>query len=102
MHPMINIAVKAARLAGKIILRAQDDLDRLSLIEKGHNDFATQVDKAAEQIIIETIQRAYPEHSILGEESGLMKSTQAETLWIFDPLDGTTNFVHGFPQFCIS
>lgn len=102
MHPIVNIAVKAARNAGKIILRAQDSVESLTIIEKGHNDFASQVDKAAEEIIIDTIKRAYPHHSILGEEHGLIEGDDFETQWIIDPLDGTTNFLHGFPQFCIS
>jgi myo-inositol-1(or 4)-monophosphatase len=103
MHPIVNIAIKAARLAGKVIVRSLDDIDKLALIEKGHNDFTSQVDKAAEAIIIETIQRAYPSHGILGEETGLISASNGDdTLWIIDPLDGTTNFLHGFPQFCVS
>lgn len=102
MHPMVNIAVKAARSAGKMILRAQDNVDSLTIIEKGRNDFASQVDKAAEEIIIDTIKRVYPHHSILGEEFGLQEGEDDEIQWIIDPLDGTTNFLHGFPQFCIS
>ncbi len=104
MHPIVNIAVTAARSAGKIIVRAQDQMDKLHIIEKGKNDFASQVDKAAEEIIIETIKKAYPQHSILGEESGHIpgQGQGADTTWIIDPLDGTTNFIHGFPQFCIS
>lgn len=101
--PMINIAIKAARLAGKLILRAQDQVENLTIIEKGTNDFASQVDKAAEEIIIDTIQKAYPHHAILGEETGSTEAKQnSDIRWIIDPLDGTTNFLHGFPQFCIS
>jgi len=103
MHPLIKIAVDAARLAGKRILQSQDQLEKLIIIEKGRNDFVTQVDKIAETIIIDTIQKAYPQHAILGEESGLISPSQySDTTWIIDPLDGTTNFLHGFPQFCIS
>lgn len=103
MHPIVNIAVTAARSAGKIILRAQDQMDKLHVVEKGVNDFASQVDKAAEEIIIETIKKAYPQHDILGEESGLIPGNgSSDVTWIIDPLDGTTNFIHGFPQFCIS
>jgi myo-inositol-1(or 4)-monophosphatase len=102
MHPMVNIAVKAARSAGKMILRAQDNVESLTIIEKGRNDFASQVDKGAEEIIIDTIKRVYPHHSILGEEFGLIEGDDDEIQWIIDPLDGTTNFLHGFPQFCIS
>lgn len=102
MHPLVNIAVNAARLAGKIIVRAQDQMSSIQVQKKGMNDFATTIDKAAEEIIIETIKKAYPTHSILGEETGMHDEHQSDTVWIIDPLDGTTNFIHGFPQFCIS
>ena len=102
-RPLVNIAIKAARLAGKIIVRAQDQVENLSIIEKGRNDYASQVDKAAEEIIIETIHKAYPHHGILGEETGSTPAKDdSDTTWIIDPLDGTTNFLHGFPQFCVS
>ena len=102
-HPMVNIAVKAARLAGKIIMRALDNVESIQVFEKGIHDYASNIDKAAENIIIDTIQRAYPHHSILGEEGGLISTTDhAEATWIIDPLDGTTNFLHGLPHFCIS
>jgi myo-inositol-1(or 4)-monophosphatase len=102
MDPILNIAINAARLAGKLILRAQDQAHNLSVVSKGHNDFATQVDKAAEDIIVETIHKAYPDHAILAEESGYIEASKSDHLWIIDPLDGTTNFLHGFPQYCIS
>ncbi|MFI4938163.1 MAG: inositol monophosphatase family protein [Candidatus Berkiellales bacterium] len=102
-HPTINIAIKAARQAGKIIMRSQDQLASLAIVEKGIHDFASQVDRMAEEAIIDTIHKAFPHHAILGEESGLIASTSgSDTTWIIDPLDGTTNFLHGFPQFCIS
>lgn len=101
MTPILNIAVKAARLAGKIIVRAQDNLENLSVTEKGQNDYVTKIDKQAEEAIIDMIKKAYPDHGILGEESGEIDS-HAETIWIIDPLDGTTNFIHGFPQYCVS
>lgn len=103
MHPIVNIAVSAARLAGKVIVRAQDQLDKVQIQQKGTNDFVSQVDKMAEDIIIETIKKSYPNHAFLGEESGFSGETHDETpIWIIDPIDGTTNFLHGFPQFCIS
>ncbi len=104
MHPIVNIAVTAARNAGKIIMRAQDQMDTIQVIEKGRNDYASQVDRAAEEIIIETIKKAHPAHTILAEESGLLpgNGSGSDVTWIIDPLDGTTNFIHGFPQFCIS
>jgi myo-inositol-1(or 4)-monophosphatase len=104
MHPMLSIAVKAARRAGAIINRAARDVDVLAVVRKRHNDFVTEVDKAAEQAIIETLKRAYPEHAILAEESGASPapSGESEYTWIIDPLDGTTNFIHGFPQYCVS
>jgi myo-inositol-1(or 4)-monophosphatase len=104
MHPMINTAVKAARRAAAIINRASFDLDRLQVTEKKHNDFVTEVDKAAENAIIDVLENAYPDHAILAEESGASANLHDENehVWIIDPLDGTTNFIHGFPQYCVS
>lgn len=101
MHPMLNVAVKAARRAGGIITRASQDLNALTVRSKTYNDFVSEVDHAAEQAIIETLLDVYPTHSILAEESGA-QGTDAENIWIIDPLDGTTNFLHGFPQYGIS
>ena len=101
MHPMLNIAVRAARRAGSIINRAALDGGALNVRSKRANDFATQVDDAAEQAIIEIVRKAYPDHGFLAEESGATAGA-AEYLWIIDPLDGTTNFIHGFPQYCVS
>ncbi len=101
MHPMLNIAVKAARRAGQIINRASLDLDRIQVSKKQHNDFVTEVDKASEAAIIETLTTAYPKHSILAEESGV-QDKDSEFQWIIDPLDGTTNFIHGFQYYCVS
>ncbi|WP_027467593.1 inositol monophosphatase family protein [Deefgea rivuli] len=100
MHPMLNTAVRAARRAATVIQRASNNLDLITPEKKGHNDFVTEVDRAAEQAIIETILEAYPTHAILAEESG--KRGNSEYVWIIDPLDGTTNFLHGFPQYAIS
>jgi myo-inositol-1(or 4)-monophosphatase len=102
MHPMLNTAVKAARRAGSIINRASLDRTRLEVRAKRRNDFVTQVDKAAEDAIIAILREAYPDHAILAEESGLSETSKAEYRWIIDPLDGTTNFIHGFPQYCVS
>jgi myo-inositol-1(or 4)-monophosphatase len=101
MHPMLTIAVKAARRAGSIINRASNDLDKLTVEQKAPNDYVSEVDHAAEAAIIEVLKTAYPQHSILAEESGESK-TESDYLWIIDPLDGTTNFLHGFPQYCVS
>jgi len=98
---MLTIAVKAARRAGSIINRAALDPGCVEVTRKRLNDFVTQVDKAAEQAIIDIIRRAYPDHSILAEESGAAGSASDYT-WIIDPLDGTTNFIHGFPQYAVS
>ena len=98
---MLNIAVKAARRAGSIISRASNDLDKLTVESKSQNDFVSEVDRAAEAAIIEVLREAYPQHSILAEESGLSDKA-SEYQWIIDPLDGTTNFLHGFPQYCVS
>ncbi len=100
MHPTLTIAVKAARRAGSIINRASLDIDRLTVRSKQPNDFVTEVDQAAEEAIIDVIREAYPEHAILAEESGA--TGESEHSWIIDPLDGTTNFIHGFPQYAVS
>src|SRR6058998_435147 len=104
MHPMLGIAVRPARRAGAIINRAARDVDLLPVTRKRHNDFVTEVDKAAEQAVIEILHRAYPDHAILAEESGASagKAGESEYTWIVDPLDGTTNFIHGFPQYAVS
>ncbi len=105
MHPALNIAIKAARRAGQIINRASNDLDSLKVATKQPNDFVTEVDQAAEAAIIETLREAYPAYGILAEESGQSagKGKQdTEYQWIIDPLDGTTNFIHGMPHYAIS
>jgi myo-inositol-1(or 4)-monophosphatase len=104
MHPMLITAVKAARRGAAIINRASFDIDRLQVTEKGQNDFVTEVDQAAERAIIDVLKNAYPDHAILAEESGASSNLhdEAENVWIIDPLDGTTNFIHGFPQYCVS
>jgi myo-inositol-1(or 4)-monophosphatase len=103
LHPMLNIAIKAARAAGAIINRASMDLDLLRINTKGPNDFVSEVDQAAEQVIIETLLQAYPGHGILAEESGREHGARdSEYVWIIDPLDGTTNFIHGFPVYAVS
>jgi myo-inositol-1(or 4)-monophosphatase len=103
MHPMLTTAVKAARRAGNIINRGARDLDLLTVATKGPKDFVSEVDRAAEAAIVETLRATYPAHAILAEE-GTAKglNAAAEYVWIIDPLDGTTNFLHGFPQYCVS
>ena len=101
MHPMLNVAIKAARRAGTIINRASLNLERLQVDRKQHNDFVTEVDQQAEAAIIETLSEAYPDHGFLAEETG-SHNPEAESIWIIDPLDGTTNFIHGFPQYAVS
>jgi myo-inositol-1(or 4)-monophosphatase len=103
LHPMLNIAIKAARAAGAIINRASLDLDVLKVGNKGPNDFVSEVDQAAEQAIIEVLLEAYPGHGILAEESGRQHGAKhSDFVWIIDPLDGTTNFLHGFPVYAVS
>ena len=105
MHPMLNIAVKAARKAGTVINRATLQGDSRQIERKQHNDFVTEVDRAAEATIIDIIKTAYPDHAILAEESGQSWAdgeTASENVWVIDPLDGTTNFIHGFPQYAVS
>ncbi|GCL62462.1 inositol monophosphatase family protein [Pseudaquabacterium pictum] len=103
LHPMLNIAIKAARAAGAIINRGSQDLDILKISSKGPNDFVSEIDQMAEQAIIETLLTAYPGHGILAEESGREHGAKhSEFTWIIDPLDGTTNFLHGFPVYAVS
>jgi len=101
MHPMLNIAVRAARRAGSIINRASLSGGALQVRSKRANDFVTQVDGAAEEAVIDIVRKSYPDHGFIAEESG-ESTPDAEYLWIIDPLDGTTNFIHGFPQYAVS
>jgi len=100
MHPTLNIAVRAARSAGNVIIRNLGKLESLTIHSKDRNDFVTEVDQKAEQEIIGILRKAFPDHGILAEESGLSDGNDFQ--WIIDPLDGTTNFLHGFPQFAVS
>ena len=98
---MVTMALRAARRAGQIIVRAMDRVDRLTIHEKQKNDFVSEVDHAAEAAIIETLRTAYPDHGFIGEEGGVVNGT-SEHVWIIDPLDGTLNFLHGIPHFAVS
>ena len=100
MHALLNIAVRAARRAGELIVRSLTRIEGVQVSTKGRNDFVTEVDHAAEREIIATVRRSYPDHAFLAEESGA--SGSSDTVWIVDPLDGTTNFLHGFPVFAVS
>lgn len=100
MNPTTNIAIRAARTAGSIQMRYLNRLDTVKVAEKQTNDYISEVDQASEEAIIETIRKAYPSHAILAEESGATGKDDFQ--WIIDPLDGTTNYLHGFPQFSIS
>ena len=108
MHPMLNTAIKAARRAGTLINRASLDLERLQVARKGPRDYVTEVDKAAEAAIIDILRGAYPDHGFLGEESGVLpgagdrEGEPPAYQWIIDPLDGTTNFIHGYPVYAVS
>jgi myo-inositol-1(or 4)-monophosphatase len=103
LHPMLNVAVKAARAAGAIINRAALDVESVRISQKQVNDFVTEIDHASEAVIIETLLTAYPDHAIWAEESGQQHGKQgSDFVWIIDPLDGTTNFIHGFPVYCVS
>lgn len=99
-QPIVNIAVQAARAAGNLIMRAADRLDNIKVMEKNPNDFVTDIDQLVEREIIAIIQKAHPSHGILGEESG--KIAGNDSVWIIDPIDGTRNFIHGFPHFAVS
>ena len=100
MHGMVNIAIRAARRAGELMIRQLNQLETLQVAEKSRNEFVTQIDRLAEEAIIEVIRDHYPEHAILAEESGASGDSEYE--WIVDPLDGTTNYIHGFPVFSVS
>ena len=103
LHPMLNVAIKAARAAGAIINRAALDVEAVRVSQKQVNDFVTEVDHASEAAIIDTLLTAYPDHGFLAEESGSQHGNpNADHIWIIDPLDGTTNFIHGFPVYCVS
>ena len=102
MEPMINIALRAARKAGENIVRASDDLDRYDVKAKGVNNFVTEVDVAADKEIVYHLNKAYPDHAVLGEETGLTGREDAEYPWVIDPLDGTTNFNRGIPHYAVS
>ena len=101
MEPLLNVALRAAHRAGRIILAAMDRVDALDVQLKGRNDLVSEIDRKAEDVIAETILKLYPDHAILGEEGGA-RTADAEFTWIIDPLDGTTNFLHGIPHFCTS
>ena len=100
MQALLNIAVRAARAAGEVIVRSLNRLESLTITSKGRNDFVSEVDHAAEAEIIKVIRKSYPSHAFLAEESG--RTGEGDTIWIIDPLDGTTNFLHGFPTFAVS
>ena len=100
MHAMLNVAIMAARYGGDILVRNIPKLDKLKVEQKGQNDFVSEADLAAERGVIEIINRHFPEHAIHAEESG--KTGKSDYVWIIDPLDGTTNYIHGFPVFCVS
>ncbi len=102
MHPMLNIAIRAARKAGNHIAKSLENADKIESTLKGSNDFVTNVDKEAELLIIDTIKNSYPEHSIIAEESGLQEGKDSDVQWIIDPLDGTANFVKGLPHISVS
>ncbi len=102
MQPMLNIALRAARKAGDIIARASEQTERLKIESKGTNDFVTDIDHAAEKEIIYHISKAFPDHDILGEESGLTENGNSDYQWVIDPLDGTTNFIRGIPHYAVS
>ncbi|MFA0087315.1 inositol-1-monophosphatase [Vibrio sp. E150_011] len=102
MHPMLNIAIRAARKAGNHIAKSLENTDKIESVQKGTQEFVTNVDNEAEALIIHTIQTSYPEHSIVAEESGMIEGKDSDVQWIIDPLDGTTNLINGFPHFCVS
>ncbi len=101
MHPILNVAILAAKEAGKFIEHQSKNLDKVTIEKKGRHDYVSQVDKQTEDIIINAIRKYYPQHNILAEESGT-QDRNSTFEWVIDPLDGTTNFLHGFPHFSVS
>jgi len=101
MEPTLHIAINAARGAGDIIMRHAEQLDRIKISEKGKHDYFTEVDVKAEQFILQTLLKAYPDHGFIAEESGI-QNPDAECVWLIDPLDGTSNYIHGFPTYAVS
>lgn len=102
MNPMLNIAIRAARKAGNVIAKGYERRDEIQTMVKSANDYVTNIDKASEAAIIEVIRKSYPEHSIITEESGALEGKDSDIQWVIDPLDGTTNFINGFPHFAVS
>jgi myo-inositol-1(or 4)-monophosphatase len=102
MHPTLNIAIRAARSAGRIVMRFYERTEQLVVETKSRNDFVSEVDRAAEAAIVQELRSKFPDHAILGEEGGRQGGRSTEFEWLIDPLDGTTNYLHGFPQFSIS
>lgn len=102
MHPMLTIAIRAARKAGNVAIKAYENPTSIDVDSKGDNDFVTNADRAAEALIVETIKKAYPDHTIIGEESGLYKGSDSDVQWIIDPIDGTANFIKNIPHFAVS
>lgn len=101
MHPFLNTAIKAARAAGTVLLRNSERIDALTIESKQRNDFVSEIDRQAEETIIRALRKAYPDHGILAEESGYQEGKE-DYEWVIDPLDGTTNYLHGFPQYAVS
>jgi len=102
MHALLNVAIMAARRAGATLIRNLVKLEKLKVEQKGHNEYVSEADRAAERAIINVIHKHYPDHAILAEESGAQGDENSDTVWIIDPLDGTTNYLHGFPVFAVS
>jgi myo-inositol-1(or 4)-monophosphatase len=102
VHPIVNIALRAARDAANVLIQAHARPDRVKVFQKGPNDYVTDVDKIVEDMLIATLRKTYPDHSFLCEEGGLQEGADKDTVWIIDPIDGTRNFVMGNPHFCIS
>ena len=102
MHPMLNIAVRAARAGGRVLTKYMDRLDSITVETKGKNDFVSEVDRLTEAEVVSVLQRSFPDHQFICEESGLVGNEKAEYKWYIDPLDGTKNYLHGYPSFCVS
>ncbi|RBL53063.1 inositol monophosphatase, partial [Xanthomonas oryzae pv. oryzae] len=100
--PAVTVMVKAARLAGNVLLRGINKLDALNVVQKGRMDYASEVDADAEKVIIKELKRGYPEYAVFGEEGGVQGGKSGRYTWVIDPLDGTSNYLRGFPHYCVS
>lgn len=102
LNPVVTVMVKAARTGGNVLLRSINKLDALNVVQKDRMDYASEVDQDAEKAIIKELKRAYPDYGVVGEEGGKVAGRNPRYHWVIDPLDGTSNYLHGIPHYCVS